>query len=289
MDKEATKILNTQQNSISQTGNKTEKDAPKKETEFCARTAATATGAALGTSAAMVAEHIYEASVTEPEVEQDKEVKVEENTTEGAAATEEVLTTAEAQPQHQVVEHVATVKVDQPVTEEPETVPSDGQYIDDSTPEPTTTSGTEGDGEVHVIGVAVQDNGQGGMATLAGIQYGDDNILVVDVESDGTIDIIGHDDNQNGQLETNELHQVDSVPFGTTDVVGAYVADAHENGSQAVVTNIDNGEQYQITETESGYGLASMDEPTPDDSLYTTSDDDMPDYMNDADAGIMDA
>lgn len=126
----------------------------------------------------------------------------------------------------------------------------DSTYIDNSAPQQATAQVAD-DNEVHVVGVAVLDNGQGGVATLAGLQSGDEMAILVDVDTDGTIDLLLSDANDDGQLGADEV--------------------------------------YQITETSSGYGLAPMDEAGVDDNMYMASNDDMPDYMNDADAGFMDA
>lgn len=186
---------------------------------------------------------------------------------------------------HTVVEHIVTVQVQTPQESLVAAVPEDGTYIDEG----TTETAADEDNEVHVVGVAVHDNGHGGMATIAGLQTGDDMAVVIDVDSDGSIDIVGFDENQNGQFEAGELHAVSDAPFTTGDVVGAYVAEAHAQGEPAVVTDLDDGSRYLISEDEAGFELSPMDETVPEDDMYMASDDGMPDYMNDADAGIMDA
>lgn len=170
-----------------------------------------------------------------------------------------------------------------------EAVPEDASYVDNDTPQAEVETADVQDSEVHVIGMAVQDNGQGGLATIAGLQADDDMALVVDVDSDGTVDYVVHDDNANGQYETDEWHDVSADGMPTAQVVSAYIDEAQENGTDAMVTNIDTGEQYHITETEDGYGLASSADCTSDANAQMACDDDMPDYMNDADAGIMEA
>lgn len=164
----------------------------------------------------------------------------------------------------------------------------DSTYIDNSA-EQQATAQVADDNEVHVVGVAVQNNGQGGVATLAGLQSGDEMAILVDVDTDGTIDLLVSDANADGQLGADEMYDISDHEIATGDVVGAYVEEAHMHGATAVVTDVDSGDQYQITETSSGYGLAPMDDAGVDDNMYMASNDDMPDYMNDADAGFMDA
>ena len=261
MDNEATKVLNEQQKET-QSNVKDE----KKGTNVFGQGMATAAGAAVGTGAAMAADRVYEhvsAAVEEeiPEEEQAEEAQAEETSNEVVA--EEQQESVDSEPQVTTVHHVVTVKVETPQAEQAEVVaenavPADAEMIDDSV---VATVDTSEDNEVHVIGVAIQDNGQGGVATLAALQSGDDVAVVVDVESDGTIDLVGIDDNGNGQLERGEWHQIEDAPFSTGEVVGALVAEAEAQGSQAIVTDLDNGDQYQVVETETGFGLASIDLP----------------------------
>lgn len=294
MDTEGTKILNENQNKNEGT---TYTKEEKKGSNIFGQGMATAAGAAVGTGAAMAADRAYEhyaASAIE-EAEAVVEEDVEENAAtpeEEAAVAEEPQAAAQEAPQHTVVEHVVTVRVEavqpEPITASVETpIASDAEYVDDSNV--VVAADTAEDNEVHVIGVAIQDNGQGGVATLAALQSGDDVAVVVDVESDGTIDFVGADINGNGGIESGEWQPVENVPFSTGAVIGTYVAEAQEQGAEPIVTDIDTGEQYQIAETENGYGLTSIDDSIQDDSMNTAACDEMPDYMNDADAGIMDA
>lgn len=295
MDNDGTQALSPQQNAMLNKGQINSSKAEQNEnykqsSKFVNQVAATAIGVAVGTGAAMAAEHIYKAAVEDAVSEEDSTA---ETTAQEVAKAETPITESQVigqeNPHHTIVEHVVHVKVEQTdptVTEH--AIPTDDAVVDTSTIQVTPTTATESDDEVHVIGVAVQDNGYGGMATLAGIQSGDDAAILIDVESDGTIDIIAHDDNKNGQLEVNELHQVQNVPFSTGDVVGAYVAEAQAQGAEAVVKNLDTDSHYKIIQTEDGYGMASMEDSNPIDNMYTASNEDMPDCSNDAETGFVD-
>lgn len=280
MDNEATKILDPQQNPTSQ-DRKIGEDALKKGTGFGARVAATATGAALGTSAAIAAEHIYQATAENGD----------DNVAQEPLQSEEpdtVQAENESQAPNTGVEQEVHGEVSQ--QSEPDAVPEDATYVDDDMPGLPPASDVVEDGDIHVIGVAVQDNGQGGIATLAGLQSGDDTALVVDVESDGRLDYIIHDDNGNGSFEAEEWHDIGNQGQSTASVIGSYVEESQAHDATPVVTDLDSGDNYVITETEQGYGLSAMDEtPADDNNIYSVSADDMPDYMNDVDAGIMDA
>lgn len=249
MDNDATKVLNENQN-VETAKVKDE----KKGTNLFGQGMATAAGAAFGTGAAMAADRIYEHATTEAVPEEDV---LEEATNEDSVAeevvAEEAQVVAHEQPQHTVVEHVVTVKVEtvQPEPITASAVPADAEMVDDSNV--VTVADTAEDNEVHVIGAAVAETEDGGQAILMGLEAADgDRAMIVDIDSDGTIDYLLHDDNTNGQIEDDEIH------------------DIHDEGWQ--------------TETY----LSELDEQQAQQEM-AMNDDDMPDYMNDADAGMMDA
>ncbi len=283
MDNEAIRVLNPESGNQKPEATHVEQKKVKKGSKFMGRAAAATVGAAFGDGAVEAGERIYNKTTAEEEPAKiDKTLAEAEKTTTAEAIVEKY-------------EDIRVAHVDDTATtatlEDLNAIPYDASYIDDSAPA-TPSSGSESDNEVHVVGVAVQDNGDGGMATIVGLQSGEETAIVVDVDTDGTIDIVGIDENHNGQFEQNEWHDASEAHMSTGQVVGAYVEEAHEQGVQAVVTNLDDGSQYQIIESESGYGLASP-EDAPDHNMHEASNDilsdDMPDYMNDADAGIMDA
>lgn len=247
MDNDATKVLNENQN-VETMKVKDE----KKGTNLFGQGMATAVGAAFGTGAAMAADRIYEHATTE--------AIPEEATNEESVAEEEVVAeeaqAAQEQPQHTVVEHVVTVKVEavqpEPITASVETpIATDAELVDESNV--VTVVDTVEDNEVHVIGAAVAETEDGGQAILMGLEAADgDRAMIVDIDSDGTIDYLLHDDNTNGQIEDDEIH------------------DIHDEGWRT--------EPY----------LSELDEQQAQQEM-AMNEDDMPDYMNDADAGMMDA
>ncbi len=275
MMNEETKVLNPE-NDMKQVNKQEESAEKKKGTGMGARFAATAAGAAIGTGAVLAAGKIYEASAEDVEELEEAEVNAEEGQDEASeevAQVEEVKASVDPEPQHTVVEHVVTVKVETaaPQQEEIPAAPEDANVVA-ATPEPAAQ-----DDEVHVVGVAVDDNGMGGVATFVGVQLGDDAAMLVDVETDGTVDYVVYDDNHDGTIQNNEWHGVSHEGISTVQAVKAYVEEAHEHGEMAVATNIQTGEQCEIVETEGGYGMASLDEPA-----SCECDDNMPDYVNDA-------
>lgn len=292
MDNDATKMLNQNANQIRpQNGMPTPPPLPnakKKSSHAGAAVAGAAVaGAAMGAGAAMAAEQVYGANA-------DAEEKTSQETQD---------TQAEAQTAQKVTAEPEVKAEEKPETEEPkaDTQQDDSLHTQNHTHEVA-------DDEVRVVGMAVQDNGNGGVATVIGLQKGDDSALLIDVDSDGTADALIHDDNGNGTIEDNEVHDVSAEHISTNAVMEAYVADAQRNGEVATVTNLDTGEKFQISTTpddgsvcasdteqsvggeEDGYIGAAVesDAPVPED-FHTVSDDTI-DPMGDAfaDAGTDD-
>lgn len=268
MDNDATKMMNQNANQ-----NKPQNGMPippplpnAKKTSSHAGAAvagAAVAGAAMGAGAAMAAGHVYGANAdTEEKTSQETQTtQAEVQTTQKAAAEPEVK--ADTEPPK---DHI-----------QPSPAPK---------PNPVDT-----DDEVRVVGMAVKDNGDGGVATIIEVQKDGDSALLVDLESDGKIDGLLHDDNGNGTIEDDEIHDISDAEMSTNDMMMAYVQDAHKHGEVATVTNLDTGEKYQIPTTpddgsvyasnptesaggeNDGYaGVAGVnDEPVPDD-FHTVSD-----------------
>ena len=275
MDNEATKVLNEQQNQNEVNETTTQQAAEKKGDGKGARVAGVAAGAAMGAGVAMGAERAYEAftndEADEPEVKPaapapkpaPAEAKVEQKPEE-APKSEEVKPEVETQESHH-----------------DETAGGDGNA------QKTATS-VDADDEVHVVGVGVQDNGNGGVATVVAVQKGDDHALLVDVESDGRLDYAIHDDNGNGEIEDHEVHDVGNENISTVNVVGAYVAEARAQGVTPVVTDMETGQSHEIDTTpDGGLQITGADEVVPEDN-YVDASDDMGDYTDTTDAGLMD-
>ena len=107
------------------------------------------------------------------------------------------------------------------------------------------------DSEVRVVGVQTFQNEDGSQAIVAGLDLDGDHALVVDVNSDGTMNLFIHDDNGDGQISDNEIHDITADNISTQ----AIIEDAAVQAGQ--------------------------------DDLYMANND-MPDYVNDADTGLMD-
>ena len=282
MDNEATKVLNEQQNQNEVNETTTQQTAEKKGDGKGARVAGVAAGAAMGAGVAMGAERAYEA-FTNDEADE-PEVKLE------AAAPAPKAAPAEAEVEQKPEEAPKSEEEVKPEESAPE-VTQDSHHDEtaggDGNAQKTATS-VDADDEVHVVGVGVQDNGNGGVATVVAVQKGDDHALLVDVESDGRLDYAIHDDNGNGEIEDHEVHDVGNENISTVNVVGAYVAEAHEQGVTPVVTDMETGQSHEIDTTpDGGLQITGADEVVPEDN-YVDASDDMGDYTDTTDPGLMD-
>lgn len=282
MDNEVTKVLNEQQNQNEVNETTTQQATEKKGNGKGARVAGVAAGAAMGAGVAMGAERAYEA-FTNDEADE-PEVKPE------AAAPAPKPAPAEAEVEQKPEEAPKSEEEVKPEESAPE-VTQDSHHDEtaggDGNAQKTATS-VDADDEVHVVGVGVQDNGNGGVATVVAVQKGDDHALLVDVESDGRLDYAIHDDNGNGEIEDHEVHDVGNENISTVNVVGAYVAEAHEQGVTPVVTDMETGQNHEIDTTpDGGLQITGADEVVPEDN-YVDASDDMGDYTDTTDAGLMD-
>ena len=282
MDNEATKVLNEQQNQNEVNEATTQQAAEKKGDGKGARVAGVAAGAAMGAGVAMGAERAYEA-FTNDEADE-PEVKPE------AVAPAPKAAPAEAEVEQKPEEAPKSEEEVKPEESAPE-VTQDSHHDEtaggDGNAQKTATS-VDADDEVHVVGVGVQDNGNGGVATVVAVQKGDDHALLVDVESDGRLDYAIHDDNGNGEIEDHEVHDVGNENISTVNVVGAYVEEARAQGVTPVVTDMETGQSHEIDTTpDGGLQITGADEVVPEDN-YVDASDDMGDYTDTTDPGLMD-
>lgn len=136
---------------------------------------------------------------------------------------------------HAATPHHADYIEPQPTKEEP-LMASNQEMVDD----------TPVDGEIKILGVETVYDADGRQMTIAGLEASDgDQALLVDIDNDGSFDVLLHDDNGNGQLDAGEVYDASDMNMNVADLQQGY---AQQNG---------------------------MD-------LYACNDD-MPDYSNDAD------
>lgn len=289
MDNEATKVLNEQQNQNEVNETTTQQAAEKKGNGKGARVAGVAAGAAMGAGVAMGAERAYEAFTN------DEEATPEETPQKETAPAKEAEPAPKAAPAEAKVEQKPEeapkleeeVKPEESAPEETQDSHHDETAGGDGNAQKTATS-VDADDEVHVVGVVVDDNGNGGVATIVAVQKGDDPALLVDMESDGRMDAFIHDDNGNGEIEKIEIQDIREDNISTANVVGAYVEEARAQGVTPVVTDMETGQNHEIDTTpDGGLQITGADEVVPEDN-YVDASDDMGDYMDTTDPGLMD-
>lgn len=277
MDNEVTKVLNEQQNQNEVNETTTQQATEKKGDGKGARIAGVAAGAVMGAGAAMGAERAYESFTT------GEEAAPEETPQKETAPAQE----AEPAPKPAPAEAEVEQKPEEAKPEETQDS-HHGETASGVGNAHKTATSVDADDEVHVVGVGVQDNGNGGVATVVAVQKGDDHALLVDVESDGRLDYAIHDDNGNGEIEDHEVHDVGNENISTVNVVGAYVAEARAQGVTPVVTDMETGQSHEIDTTpDGGLQITGADEVVPEDN-YVDASDDMGDYMDTTDSGLMD-
>lgn len=261
MNNEETRILNPQQpeqqaevkNNAEQPSapQPEQKPADKKDAKPSNKKGAAfsaAAGGAIGAAAATGAQHLYDNMQAEAE-----EVEVEEVEEEEVASAAEPKATVKPEPKDEIPEDaklegpqdaVGTNGGDEQGGDN--VIPADGP---DTTPQ---------ESDVHVLGVDLIDDGEGGQMFVAALEdsVSGDQALVVDVDLDGTIDVLAVDENHNGQLENNEIYNVHDQGWQSEGYVEAYA------------------QEQQMLQEEQNY-IAAADENA--------------DYMNDADTGYFEA
>ena len=102
------------------------------------------------------------------------------------------------------------------------------------------------DSEIRVLGVDVVENETGDMMHVALVECEGDQALLVDVDFDGTMDVLIHDDNNNGVIDSGEIYDMTDANVQVSDLM-------------------------QLQAAQSG-------------DMFLAANDDIPDYFNDADS-----
>lgn len=236
---EETRILNPENKNVLEDAIANNTEVKSKENGEWGKRAASVASAFVGGAAGAAAAEVAENYINNV----DEEVVVEEVISDTTASTTSSNTT-HAVPEEEII---AT-------PEEPESMPSDARLVSTEEPidnvQPTSYNGEDEDGEVRVVGVQAVQNEDGSQAIVAGLELDGDQAMVVDVNSDGTINLFIHDDNGDGQITEDEVHDITADNIST----------------QAIIDD-------------------AMTEQANQDLYYAS--DDTPDYMNDADTGYI--
>lgn len=110
----------------------------------------------------------------------------------------------------------------------------------------------QSDGDsIKILGVEAVVDAEGNPMTVAAIEVDGEQALLVDVDNDGTMDALIVDDNYDGQIDPyQEIYDISDCDIETNDLM---------------------------------QGMAAEQDP----NMYMAYNDDMPDYMNDADVSAM--
>ncbi len=100
--------------------------------------------------------------------------------------------------------------------------------------------------EIRVLGVEAVQNDEGQIMNVALVEANGDQVLMVDVDNDGTMDVLLHDDNGDGVIQESEVYTIEEAGVDVADLLEAQAAQ--------------------------------------DGDIFYASNDDMPDYINDADS-----
>lgn len=107
------------------------------------------------------------------------------------------------------------------------------------------------DDGIKILGVEAVVDAEGNPMTVAAIEVEGEQALLVDVDNDGTMDALIVDDNYDGQIDPyQEIYDISDCDIETNDLM---------------------------------QGMAAEQDP----NMYMAYNDDMPDYMNDADVSAM--
>ena len=116
----------------------------------------------------------------------------------------------EIAPKHQVVTH----DVAEHHETAPEVIPANAEMLD---VEPVNE-------EVRVLGVEAVQNENGSVMNVAILESGGDHALLVDVDNDGVMDVLLHDDNQDGVLQESEIYDVSDAGIEVNDLMQSQAA-----------------------------------------------------------------
>lgn len=239
MNSEETIIMQPQNNNQAQQVQNV--DTPKQEEKksgngkkVAAMTGAAIFGGAAGGSGTAVAANMLNKEQTE---EQEQEVKVDEDTP---------TATTTAKPEPKAEEKIETEEIPVTVDENGETDYTGNAGADPVTQNPTSTpqpTGNEGSDahEVQVLGV--YENGEG--QEMAILTDGETVAAVLDANGDGEANVIGVDENMNGQLEEGEIYDISDQHISMSQYEDTYLAQQQEQIQQEHETFAYNADDQQ--------------------------------------------
>ncbi|MDE6695672.1 MAG: hypothetical protein K2K25_02220, partial [Muribaculaceae bacterium] len=129
----------------------------------------------------------------------------------------EVAPTHHAEPSHSSMAHNSSVES---THHEPEIVAENVQNTTtESIPANTEMIAAEPvDNEIRVLGVEAVQNGYGEIMNVALVECEGDQALLIDVDNNGSIDVLIHDDNFDGDIQENEIHDISGSGLEVADL-----------------------------------------------------------------------
>lgn len=80
------------------------------------------------------------------------------------------------------------------------------------------------DNEILVLGVETVETEDGQIMNVALVECEGDQALLVDVDNNGTIDVLIHDDNVDGEIQESEIHNISDAGLEVADLMQAQAA-----------------------------------------------------------------
>lgn len=224
MNNEDTLYLNNEENQVQDTTNPNTPKAKKSGMSGKAQVAvAGAAGVAAGTvvGAGAVGVAVAANQNQEEPIAEAMETKTETATESNTDASDNIVVEAEPvqakeEPQH--VTHVTNNYYTTEVHNHPEPIAEVSTEEQLVTPVQQEIVADPVDNEVRIIGVETIHTPEGYQMDVVGVAVGDDPALLVDVDQDGYLEVFIHDDNKNGQIEENEVHDISDANIHMADL-----------------------------------------------------------------------
>lgn len=217
MDNETTRLINEDNAQNAQVTNKETKETPtakksKKGISPAAAVGGFAAGAGLGVAATASAMNTPEEDMVDT-----KEKETSSQDVNHREHTPESNQTETYQDPTPVVEEAKVINPG-PAVENTDAnmVSNDGAPVEVELIQPEPV-----DSEIRILGVQAVDAGDGHIMNVALVEAEGDQALLVDVDNNGSIDVLLHDDNADGYLQESEIYDVSDANIEMADIVKA--------------------------------------------------------------------
>lgn len=77
---------------------------------------------------------------------------------------------------------------------------------------------TVDDDEVRILGLETVDNGEGGQINIAALDVSGQHAMLIDIDNDRVMDVLVHDDNNDGEYSEDEIEDVSSYNITVSDI-----------------------------------------------------------------------